>query len=337
MMAGRLWAGNLTRSSNRRGVFYAVRFLRAALALGALAVAAVAVAEDAYYRNSFSEMQFAEGKKPVVPSADRWPFQERAWTMLPYVVLDTPGEAYMDKNMGEHTNRWEMPRLTAHHDAIVIRTSQTGKVAGRLYYPKPDWSGMKIFRFTAPLPTAQEDARQLFNFSRAEYYQRQLNRQVPGGAWFRHEARKARIAAGSPRSELQPGIGEVNPPEATFGGPSDLPSTYALFTGGRALSENLQLDRMMRTTGADGAAEATVNVNKIEGISVPEIDWKPLVKDLKPKLDPLAALDSRRSARRLLPDLLGRGANGRRGGLGGHARSAAGRAAFGRCADGETI
>ena len=63
----------------------------------------------------------------------------------------------MDKNMGEFRNRWEMPRLTAHHDAIVVRTSQTGKLSGRLYYPKPDWSGMEIFRFTVGLPASQDE------------------------------------------------------------------------------------------------------------------------------------------------------------------------------------
>ena len=80
---------------------------------------------------------------------------------------------------------------------------------------------------------------------------------------------------------------EPTPPRATFSG-GELNVTYDLFTGGRAVSENLQLDRMMRSDS--GGEQPTVDVNKIDGISVPEIDWKPLVKDLKPKLDPLAAL-----------------------------------------------
>ena len=193
------------------------RSLRAAVALGALAIAAAAVAEDACYHIQFSEMQFVEGKKPAVPSADDWRFREQAWTMLPYIVLDGPGEAYIDENMGDF-NRWETPRLTALHDGIVIRTNQAGKVTGRLYYPKPDWSGMAIFSFTAPLPTADEDARRTFYFSKAEYYQRLLDRQIPGSAWFRREARQARLAAGSPRPELQPDGSVVSPPRPTLGG-----------------------------------------------------------------------------------------------------------------------
>ena len=52
------------------------------------------------------------------------------------------------------------------------------------------------------------------------------------------------------------------------------------------MSENLQLDRALRGTKPD---EATIDIDTLDGITVAEIDWKPLVKDLKPKLDPLAA------------------------------------------------
>jgi hypothetical protein len=65
-----------------------------------------------------------------------------------------------------------------------------------------------------------------------------------------------------------------------------LVETYALFSGGRAISENLQLDRVPQGSLPE---EATVDIDTIEGITVPEIDWKKLVKDLNPKLDPLAA------------------------------------------------
>ncbi len=65
----------------------------------------------------------------------------------------------------------------------------------------------------------------------------------------------------------------------------DVDSSYDLFTGGRAISENLQLDRIMpvRESG-----EETVDVDSLEGITIKEIDWKPLLKGLNPKLDPLA-------------------------------------------------
>ena len=69
-------------------------------------------------------------------------------------------------------------------------------------------------------------------------------------------------------------------------GDGRLVDTYALFSGGRAVSENLQLDRTVQGTKPE---EATVDIDTLDGITVPEIDWKPLIKDLKPELDPLAA------------------------------------------------
>ena len=51
-------------------------------------------------------MQFAENKRPTPPADPSWRLRERPWTMLPYIVLDGAGEAYMDKNMGEFRNRW---------------------------------------------------------------------------------------------------------------------------------------------------------------------------------------------------------------------------------------
>jgi len=63
--------------------------------------------------------------------------------------------------------------------------------------------------------------------------------------------------------------------------------TYSLFTGARALSENLQLDRELR---AGPAGEDKVDVGSIAGIDTTPIDWKPLVAGLSPRKDPLAAL-----------------------------------------------
>ena len=66
-------------------------------------------------------------------------------------------------------------------------------------------------------------------------------------------------------------------------------STYDLFSGGRAISENLQLDRVLRPAKP---GEDTVAIAHLTGITVREMDWKPLVKDLKPKTDALACLHS---------------------------------------------
>jgi hypothetical protein len=263
----------------------------------AVAFAATASAEDSYYRVKVKDLNFADGadKKFAGGIDNRWQDREnwRTWrrysNMQPYAVLDSDkaGEIYVDP--GERFGEYGWYRSPADRqddrECVLIRTSQAGEVAGRLYWPKPDASGMAILRFTVP-DSAEAKARRAFYQAKKDHYRRLLAQGDPGAAWFRHELRQAQAAMH--KTPQEPSAGP-RPPSLDFNSPRNgqLAETYALFTGGRALSENLQLDR-----GVQGgkAEEATVDIDTIDGISVPEIDWKPLVKDLKPKLDPLAAL-----------------------------------------------
>src|SRR6185503_6975006 len=65
----------------------------------------------------------------------------------------------------------------------------------------------------------------------------------------------------------------------------DMEDTFELFSGGRAVSENLQLDRVLRTGASN---QATVPIANLNGITVREMNWKPLLANAKPQQDPLA-------------------------------------------------
>ncbi|HKQ38869.1 MAG TPA: hypothetical protein VJ063_12380, partial [Verrucomicrobiae bacterium] len=93
---------------------------------------------------------------------------------------------------------------------------------------------------------------------------------IPGAAWFRHQ--------GGQRNQ--------NNRRGTMNR-SDFEGTFELFSGGRAISENLQLDRDLRAVV--GSAESTVDVASLRGITTREMDWEPIVKGLQPKKDFLAA------------------------------------------------
>ena len=75
-----------------------------------------------------------------------------------------------------------------------------------------------------------------------------------------------------PRAD-SPGIGS-NPNQ--FGQQDELSATYELFTGGRAISENLQFERDLPVRGAN---ETPVKIDSLQGVTIAEIDWKPLIKD----------------------------------------------------------
>lgn len=65
-------------------------------------------------------------------------------------------------------------------------------------------------------------------------------------------------------------------------------SEFSLYTGARAISDNLALDRQLRLMGED--TDAKIDVNTIDGIKVAEIDWKPLLPTENVAIDPLAML-----------------------------------------------
>jgi hypothetical protein len=60
-----------------------------------------------------------------------------------------------------------------------------------------------------------------------------------------------------------------------------------LFSGGQAIAENLDLDRGLRVGKLE---QPTIDVNSITGVTTRALDWKALIKDMKPELDPLARL-----------------------------------------------
>ena len=69
-------------------------------------------------------------------------------------------------------------------------------------------------------------------------------------------------------------------------GHDDLSETYDLFSGGRAVSENLALDMLLRNATEKGEE---VKIEAIEGVTVKPFDWSKLLKGKAPKADALAA------------------------------------------------
>ncbi len=239
-------------------------------------------AEDAFYQVPWSELELSEGRLPAE--------EEGTWLQWglrslkpPYAVLDGEGEVYVrdgsvdDRVFGGSRGRdSEAPRRT-----IVVRTPAARDVTGRLFAPTSDGASMVMVRFKIAASRANRDARRTFYELKKWHYDQLLAQGAPGAAWFRHESRQAQQALGARPSDLTADAETWSRP-----GTRDLEDTYALFTGGRAMSENLQLDRVL--TPARGGQEA-VELTALEGITVREIDWRPLVKDLKPELDPLAS------------------------------------------------
>src|SRR5206468_2332876 len=87
-----------------------------------------------------------------------------------------------------------------------------------------------------PANAARPDSKDKFYYAKEKYYEELAGKGVAGAAWFRHARNAARSQLNKPPA-----------PEAAATlqrrREQDMQEGFALFTGGRAVSENLQLDR----------------------------------------------------------------------------------------------
>lgn len=239
-----------------------------------------------YYSISGSDLNLTEGAWPVVTDENRNAgiylnrAQRRAVgdAMRPYALLDGKGEAYATASRDE----------TAPRDfnlAIRIPDSNRDKVTGRLYVRKADFTGMNLLRFSADVSEpSTEEARKWFYERKRDHYQNLLSRDIPGAAWFRYQKEKAESVLQGQKPDRSREPIPAQPPRAAT---SEFRETFNLLSGGRAVSENLQLDRLLNIRPQ---METTVPLASLEGITVAEMDWKPLIEGLEPEIDPLASL-----------------------------------------------
>ena len=237
-------------------------------------------AEDAFYHVALTSVKFPEG---ALPTHLEW--GSRGWeavqAMQPYVVVDGEGEGFIS---GESMQPWTSPDQLYQGAVLALRAPKGDFVTGRLFVPKADLSGMVPLKFKLDKSSQKRDSRRQFFQAKQNYYHRLREQNIPGGAWFRHQENEAARVLG-----IKSGAEAVNarfnarrPPNFE----ESYDSTYDLFSGGRALSENLQLDRLLAPAGTNGALVA---LSSITGITVREMDWKGLLQEPKPALDPLAA------------------------------------------------
>ncbi len=239
-----------------------------------------AVAEDAFYNIPLASLKLTEGTLPVAAgwSARRWQFEP---AMEPYAVLDGPGEVFVGG--GPSPRPWLPDENEPSTSALSIRAPKGTDISGRLFVPQTNFSGMVPLKFKVTPAEAKPEAKESFFKAKEEYYRRLQNRNIPGGAWFRHQADEAAKNLGGTNVArgAMPGMAAMR-----GGRPSELEDTYGLISGNRALSENLQLDRVLPATTV---AEETVEVTNLTGITIKEMDWKGLIQNARPELDPLAA------------------------------------------------
>lgn len=249
-----------------------------------IAVPAVAAADEVYSAIPLPQLTLTQGTLPAEESDNRrWELIDQ---LRPYAVLDGPGEAIVtpsDLSPSPWWHSWSPANFT-----LAVRSEQPGPVTGRLFVPDAEWTKLIPLSFSIPADAATPEAEQTFLRAQLAHYEQLQSRDLPGGAWFRHRADAAR--------RKLPIEADPNAPRFRNNFRSDeteLSDTYNLFTGGRAVSENLQLPRDLPEAAPGAAADETpVAVSTIEGITVRSFDWPAMLAasgSSSPAIDTLAA------------------------------------------------
>ena len=244
-----------------RRTFQSLLAPRAMLVLGICLAGQGILAEDLFFYLPFTSVISRDKFDPISFGANRDDWRTESWVKR--ASLDGEGEIYVHvSNQGE--------------EFIAARVPAGKPVTGRIFaVPKAP-----PIPFSLAAEKATRGARAEFFETRRRHYELLRDEQIPGAAWFRHQESDSAKAKGSNIV--------VRGDQFQFRGrrgPFDGEGTLDLFSGGRAVSENLQLDRVLRTTTP---APSTIDITTLQGITVQEMDWTSLLKGNKPTLDSLA-------------------------------------------------
>lgn len=214
---------------------------------------------EIYRSVAISELLIEGPKKEVAAAMDQ---QVDAFQLR---MLDArlDGEAYLtmdDPEVGE---------LPQNLMRIVFRSDAKLPIEGAIDLAL-DYSATKVktFRFRIAEGSAKEIQIEEFEKARRAWADVRATSRIAGSVWFAHLADHGDGATGGAFD------------------PVDMAETFNVFSGGRAIADNLALDRELILGG--GEKSEKVRIDTIKGVSVQAIDWSSHLPDGEVALDPLA-------------------------------------------------
>lgn len=200
----------------------------------------------------------------------RTPWDEKSQVLYPGVRGPQILEAYVvapEPPPGE----WSVPQTKLR---VALRLKDEKPVEGFVdTLPEVDEGHLKPQIFTFDPAKFKAASEEEFAALRKAHDLRLAKSGLPGTLWFKHRG----------------GAVPETPEREAVGWREDgIDSTFRMAGGGRAVAENLALDRNM-ILGSEVKGEA-VDIATLKGITVPAIDWKGKLKDGEVKVDPLAMI-----------------------------------------------
>ncbi len=197
----------------------------------------------------------------------------------PRVVVSAGCEAYLLESESRN-NKYRGYR-------ILGRKPSGQAVTGAMYrlerHPDhPSETVLAKFDFAVAANVDAEPDANDFHRAKGQYFERLWSSEYAGSAMFRHLAIDSMKKAGK---------------EAKAVGPSwplrreeGVDATIKMMAGGRAISENLALDRQL--DDPDNYLGELIEIAEVRGVTVNAIDWTDRLSDQATELDPLAKLVS---------------------------------------------
>jgi hypothetical protein len=228
-------------------------------------------------------------------------------SLTPYGMVPGGGEVFIDTDPVPDDGGGTGPILGTlrEHAIVAIRLPEAPEgdvVTGWLYVGRENRLGMKPVKFFLNTKLPPPDAKRVFATTKRKHYWSLAHSGKPGAAWFQHQVRATETLAGNANEQVNRA---PNQPVAPGSSANDTERLYALFSGGRAINENLQLNRPL--TAANPAPRPNepppVRIDTLGGITAAEIDWKPLTAGKTPAIDPLAKLVPHDQHALFLPNL----------------------------------
>lgn len=236
----------------------------------------LAEGEREYFSIDLGPMVAKFGPQHVVSDN---PITQNAWYQMdshPRVVVPPGSEAYVLSAANPND------RFTG---SKIVGFKPKGKaISGQFFtlrrdLKKPTDSVLASFSFAVDANVKVPGERRDFLRAKGKHFQRLWSEEMAGAAMFRHLATTSLREIGDTATSTGP-----NWPMRRNDGVDD---SIQMMSGGRAVSENLQLDRRLDLGTGAGEKKPLADVR---GVTVREIDWSSRLVDEPTELDPLAQI-----------------------------------------------
>ncbi len=239
-----------------------------------------ATTKSTYYFAQLNQLEIIEGELPSlkkphkrVSSFNNQEERNLGNNLFPYAIGDNNEIYYLTMEGNSRLRPQASLAQSLLHLRVATSIDQGETPSGILYIPRVDWSGMDAVKFRIPAaPINQEIAKADYLKSKIAHFRRLRNLNASGTAWYRHQIQETEAILNKIPEDNR-GSTTLNGNISSGGNRNNIESTYSLFSGGRAVSENLQIDRQLRISNKKQEEAEDIDIQGIQGITIAEIDW----------------------------------------------------------------